>query len=125
MSDAHYHAESSARKFGGVAADYYEIHNWFDGSKAYHGDFRHRFLRHHLEGVAMAIELFGGDDGTITNSAGRKVTVRLIGEQHLKEDFNNYMPRVTDWAEAIQPAKWMNVPQKLSRELERVEKETA
>ena len=67
----------------------------------------------------MAITLFGGDDGTITNSNGRKVTVRWTGEQHLKEDFNNYMPRVTDWAEAIVPAKWMNVPQKLSRELER------
>jgi hypothetical protein len=125
MADAHHHAVSSARQFGGVPADYYEIHNWFDGSKEYHGDFRHRFLRHHLEGVAMAIQLFGGDDGTITNSDGRKVTVRWIGEQHLKEDFNSYMPRVTDWAESIQPAKWMNVPQKLSRELERVEKETA
>ena len=31
------------------------------------------------------------------------------------------MPRVTEWAEAIQPQRWMNVPQKLSRQLEKEE----
>ena len=29
------HAESSARKFGGKAEDYLQIHNWFDESKAF------------------------------------------------------------------------------------------
>jgi len=41
------HAESSARKFGGKAEDYLPIHNWFDESKAFIADFRHRSLRHH------------------------------------------------------------------------------
>ena len=36
------HAESSARKFGGKAEDYLPIHNWFDESKAFIADFRHR-----------------------------------------------------------------------------------
>lgn len=36
------HAESSARKFGGTAEDYLPIHNWFDESKAFLPDFRHR-----------------------------------------------------------------------------------
>ena len=38
------HAESSARKFGGKAEDYLPIHNWFDESKAFLADFRHRAL---------------------------------------------------------------------------------
>jgi hypothetical protein len=118
VADSFHHAVSSARQFGGVPENYAHVHRWFDGSKEYHGDFRHRFLRHHLEGVARAIEIFGDEDGSITNSDGRKIPVRWIGEQHLREDFNGYMPRVTDWAEAIQPAKWMSVPQKLSRQLE-------
>ena len=29
------HAESSARKFGGKAEDYLQVHNWFDESKAF------------------------------------------------------------------------------------------
>ncbi len=41
------HAESSARKFGGKAEDYLAIHNWFDESKSFFTDFRHRALRHH------------------------------------------------------------------------------
>ena len=36
------HAENSARKFGGKAEDYLPIHNWFDESKAFFPDFRHR-----------------------------------------------------------------------------------
>ena len=48
------HAQSSARKFGGRAEDYLPIHNWFDESKAFLGDFRHRALRHHAEGIFLA-----------------------------------------------------------------------
>ena len=48
------HAQSSARKFGGRAEDYLPIHNWFDESKAFLADFRHRALRHHTEGIFLA-----------------------------------------------------------------------
>jgi hypothetical protein len=41
------HAQSSTRKFGGKPEDYVAIHTWFDCSKAYLADFRHRALRHH------------------------------------------------------------------------------
>ena len=41
------HAQSSAHKFGGRPEDYLNIHNWFDESKSFLGDFRHRALRHH------------------------------------------------------------------------------
>jgi len=33
MAHTLHHAESSARKFGGVPSDYQSIHDWFDASK--------------------------------------------------------------------------------------------
>ena len=77
------HAESSARKFGGKVEDHLPIHDWFDESKAFLPDFRHRALRHHAEGVFLCERIFGV---AITNSDGRQVPVRYIGEQHVRED---------------------------------------
>ena len=51
-----------------------------DRSKEIVADFRHRALRHHAEGIFLAEQLFGV---TITNSRGRIIPVRLIGEQHV------------------------------------------
>ena len=45
MADPLKHAEKSARKFGGKPEDYLPIHSWFDESKAFLADFRHRALR--------------------------------------------------------------------------------
>ena len=81
------HAQSSARRFGGRAEDYLPIHNWFDESKAFVGDFRHRALRHHAEGVFLAEKLFGV---AIVNSDGKKVPVRYVGEQHVREDLDAF-----------------------------------
>jgi hypothetical protein len=77
------HAQSSARKFGGTAKDYLPIHNWFDETKAFLSDFRHRALRHHAEGIFLAEQLFGI---AIVNSEGTQVPVRYVGEQHVRED---------------------------------------
>ena len=77
------HAESSAKKFGGKAEDYLRVHNWFDESKAFLPDFRHRALRHHAEGIFLCERIFGV---AITNSEGKQVPVRYIGEQHVRED---------------------------------------
>jgi hypothetical protein len=63
------HAQSSATKFGGKAEDYLPIHNWFDESKTFLADFRHRALRHHAEGIFLAEKLFGV---AIANSDGNK-----------------------------------------------------
>ncbi len=46
------HAQSSAKKFGGQAEDYLAVHKWFDESKAFFADFRHRALRHHASGIS-------------------------------------------------------------------------
>lgn len=103
MAHSYFHAVISAKKWGGVPEDYQAIHGWFDGSKAILADMRHRALRHHAEGIFMAEQVFGV---TITNSAGRTVPVRLIGEQHVLDDLG-HIPSFADWARAIAPARWM------------------
>lgn len=106
MSHPWHHAESSARKYGGSAEDYVAVHTWFDGSKAHYADFRHRALRHHAFGIFLAEREFGV---TITNSLGRKVPVRFIGEQHVKEDCGGRIPSVQDWLRGIERKPWMQV----------------
>ncbi len=103
MGHPYHHALSSARKFGGTADDYLAIHNWFDETKKLMADFRHRALRHHAEGIFLCEQIFGV---TIANSAGKKVPVRLIGEQHVFEDLGR-IPTASDWLREIRPVRWM------------------
>ncbi|WP_353208443.1 hypothetical protein [Sphingorhabdus sp.] len=115
MAHPYHHAVSSARKWGGVPADYQAIHDFFDGSKEHMADFRHRAIRHHTEGIFMAERIFGV---TIVNSAGRVVPVRYIGEQHVKEDLGR-IPTVADWLSNIKTEGWMlGRGKSLERELE-------
>jgi len=97
------HAESSAKKFGGNLEDYLPIHNWFDESKAFLPDFRHRALRDHAEGIFLAERIFGV---TIVNREGKKIPVRYVGEQHVKEDLGR-IPTAQDWLSQIRPQRWM------------------
>jgi len=103
MAHCYYHALSSVRKWGGVAGDYLPLHQWFDQSKAIIADPRHRALRHHAEGIFMLESLFGA---TIVNADGRTVPVRLVGEQHVREDLG-WIPSFADWARLIAPEAWM------------------
>ena len=103
MAHSYHHAVSSARQFGGVPADYQAVHDWLDASKMILADFRHRALRHHAEGCFAAETLFGV---TITNSQGRAVPVRLIAEQHIREDLGR-IPSFADWVRCIRPDPWM------------------
>lgn len=107
------HAESTVRKWGGKPEDYMAIHQWFDESKQFMSDFRHRAMRHHAEGIFMCERFFGV---TITNSDGKQVPVRYIGEQHVKEDLGR-IPSVNDWLQRIVPERWMG-GQKLDEPLE-------
>lgn len=104
MAHPLHHAESSARKFGGVVADYQAIHDWFDGSKAHFAPMTHRALRHHTAGIFEAERVFGR---AITNCDGREVPVRFIGEQHVREDCQGRIPSLGDWVSRIEPAPWM------------------
>lgn len=102
----YHHAVSSARKHGGVAADYLALHDWFDSSKEFMADFRHRAMRHHAQGIFEAERVFGA---TITNSDGKEVPTRILGEQHVKEDCGR-IPSIQDWFGAIKGEKWMLSP---------------
>lgn len=97
------HAQSSARKFGGKLEDYLRIHCWFDESKAFFPDFRHRALRYHAEGIFLAERIFGV---MLSNLEGVAVPVRYIGEQHVREDLGR-IPTVQDWLARINPERWM------------------
>ncbi len=87
MAHPYHHAVSTARKWGGTPEDYQAIHDWFDATKALTADSRHRALRHHAEGIFLCEQLFGT---TITISTGRKIPVRWIGEQHVREGSRPY-----------------------------------
>jgi Domain of unknown function (DUF6915) len=99
----YHHALSSVRKWGGKVADYLAIHQFFDESKAHVADIRHRALRHHAEGIFLCERIFGP---TITNSAGRVIPTRYIGEQHVKEDLGG-IPSLKDWFQHIEVRTWM------------------
>ncbi len=51
----------------------------------------------------MCEKLFGV---AITNSDGKLVPVRYVGEQHVKEDLGR-IPTAQDWLLQIKPQRWM------------------
>jgi len=108
----YHHALSSVQRWGGVVEDYLPIHDWFDESKQFLADFRHRALRHHTEGIFLCERIFGT---TLTNSDGRVIPVRWVGEQHVKEDLGR-IPSVQDWFENLMPQQWMRRAGKLGCE---------
>ncbi len=103
MAHSWHHAESSARKFGGVPDDYLSVHSWFDQTKSCLALPGHRALRHHTLGIFECERVFGA---TLTNSAGRKIPIRFIGEQHVREDCRR-IPTVADWLKALPIEPWM------------------
>lgn len=117
MAHPLFHAKSSARKYGGKPEDYLKIHNWFDESKSYMGDVRHRALRHHAEGIFLCEKLFGV---SITNSDGREVPVRFIGEQHVIEDLGR-IPSVSDWLSEMTVKPWMGPRSRLEVTIEDID----
>ena len=97
------HCKSSVKHFGGMEDDYHGIHAWFDESKDHYGDIRHRALRHHTQGVVECEKKFGI---YIINSHNKKVPVKSIAEQHIREDLG-FIPTVQDWFKEIRPKPWM------------------
>ena len=97
------HCKSSVHKFGGEEDDYLEIHQWFDETKNYYGDLRHRALRHHTLGIQQCEEKFGV---VIMNSAGHEIPTRLIGEQHVREDCG-FIPSMQRWLLSMRVDDWM------------------
>lgn len=112
-----YHAQSSARKWGGMPEDYIEIHEKIDSSKKIIADARHRALYHHAEGIWLMQELFGRtipvntrppkEDGLKVPDRIIEVPVRLIAEQHILEDLG-YIPSVADYYRNLPLEIWMS-----------------
>ena len=101
------HAKSSVKKFGGKPEDYIHLHQWLDETKGWIGDSLHRMFRHHSEGIFEMEKIFGV---YFENSDGRRVYTRYVGEQHVREDCNNYLPSAKEWIVGIQQEKkpiWM------------------
>ena len=101
----YHHALSSAKKFGGRPEDYTALHDWFDETKQYTGDFTHRALRHHSAGIQWAVEKFGH---ALTNSSGHTIPVKMIAEQHVTEDCG-FIPTPKDYLNLLtkSPERWM------------------
>ncbi len=107
MSKPYVHSVSSARRFGGVPEDYLDIHNLMDSSKSAIADNRHRILTHTSWFLSTILEKVFGV--VITNSDGRKVSVRDIGEQHILEDYGGrFIPTPQDFIENMNFDEWMN-----------------
>lgn len=102
----HMHARNSARKYGGKPEDYQAIHDFFDQTKAALPDMRHRAVLHNAFGIFLAERMFGT---LITNSDGKQVSVRDIGEDHVIEDLG-FIPTLQDYLKHIDldGAAWMS-----------------
>lgn len=107
MAKPHVHAESSVRRYGGVVDDYMPIHQLMDSSKSAIADNRHRALTHNSWFISVILEKVFGP--TITNSSGRVVAVRDIGEQHVLEDYGNkFIPSAQDFLAEMEFRDWMD-----------------
>lgn len=106
MSKPYIHALSSVREWGGVPEDYLPIHDLLDSSKGCIADSRHRALTHNTWFLSVILEKVFGHN--ITNSDGKKVSVRDIGERHVLEDYSQrFIPSAQDFLETIEWEPWM------------------
>lgn len=101
------HAESSARKFGGVADDYLDIHVLMDSTKATFPDNRHRVITHNSWFTTNIIPMIFGHERT--NSAGKKYSTKNVAELHVLEDFRmRFIPSIQDYVSNMSYEPWMN-----------------
>ena len=97
-----HHAESSAAQFGGSPQLYLPLHTWFDVTKQTFAHFTHRALRHHQEGIAMAVDHFGAE---LSEAQPAPVSVALLAAQHLDEDCHT-QPTAEDWMKHLALPAW-------------------
>jgi hypothetical protein len=117
------HAKNSVRKFGGSVKDYIEIHQFLDSSKSVYPSNIHRCLTHTSWFLSVVLERVFGL--IITNSEGKEISVRNIGEQHIMEDFG-FIPTAQDFLQEMEYKDWMHgkgVPPSYER-IEKLKKTT-
>ncbi len=97
------HAKNSVNKYGGILEDYLSIHSWFDQTKAHVPEMKHRLFLHNSFGIFLCEQQFGI---YITNSDGKKVDVRSLGEDHVLEDLG-FIPTLDECSKLIQNGDWL------------------
>ena len=106
MAKPYIHAKSSARRFGGVPEDYLDLHTLLDSSKSCIADCRHRALTHNSWFLFILEKIYGAN---ITNSEGKLVSTRTLGELHILEDYGGaFIPSAQDFLQNIVMEPWMN-----------------
>lgn len=97
------HAKNSVKRYGGKIEDYMPIHDFFDSTKSAFADARHRAILHSSFGIFLVEKVFGT---TMTNSDGKVVSVRDIGEDHVIEDLGS-IPTIEQWLCNLPIQDWM------------------
>jgi hypothetical protein len=135
MAHAYHHALSSARRFGGDPEDYVPLHSFMDSSKSAWADHRHRAVLHHNFGIFVTEQVFGLTEEvrllraalakvprwvqrlfnlsvpqrtpvTLTLRSGKHVPIRLVAEQHVREDCG-FIPTVHEYLSEMPNQRWM------------------
>jgi len=105
MAHPYYHAVSSARRFGGDAADYLAAHEFMDHTKAHLADCRHRLFLHNTWGVFFSEKILGT---TFSRLSDHKIMpLRPILEQHIVEDFG-FIPSLKHCLDSLAPEPLLN-----------------
>jgi hypothetical protein len=113
VSKAWVHAQSSAKRWGGKAEDYIDIHERIDSTKSAHAEVTHRCVFHSAFGIYIIEEIFGR---FVTNSDGKQVFVRDVAEQHVLEDLG-FIPSLSDWLKEMPAQPWMAGQRKMTVKL--------
>lgn len=101
------HAELSAKRYGGVADDYLDIHRLLDSTKSAFPNNAHRAITHNSWFLVTVLPLIFG--GQRVNSDGKKYNVKDVGEYHVLEDFKmKFIPSAQDWLENLIVQPWMS-----------------
>lgn len=114
------HALVSVKKWGGKPEDYQRIHDWFDQTKAHLPDMRHRAILHNSFGIFLCEQFFGIN---LTNSDGKQVSVRDVGEQHMIDDLG-FIPTVQDYLAELPFMGWLGKGKGKQKELKPVAPES-
>lgn len=105
------HSLISARKFGGKPEDYIELHDFFDSTKAFIPSLNHRAVLHNSWGIFLLERIYGT---IITNSDGKQVSVRDVGEQHVIDDLGT-IPTLEKCMEGLPFKRWIGGPTALTK----------